>query len=616
MKRDHAEQTLVLYEKKEKKSLKNGCKEIDLLDLELYSNYEESIEFTFFQDKVINGKTIVDWLKYEDFSLWWLIQPTVYSRYQESVMFIKRLESFLNKHNTSVINLKGNYDKISIVKQICQLRNIELTVCPFQNLLYNFKQKIFKIGKKWAYYRITRKKYKKRLDYFKKSKKDFRLPKNDFVLITSVNRLMISYTESGEIKHEELILQPLLEILQKNKIPILGIDFDYTFRGQTEILGERLKSNFNWIPIELLVRNKKNAEIRNKLSNIEKKIKELESNGLEKIFKFEGISIWDFLKSSFTEMFYEPYLPTYLHYKEKFEEFFNASKPISIIQLYETGPYAKVLELAAKKNGIKTVGIQHATIFENNANYLRCNVRNEKNFLGNPIPDKTLVFGIHDKNVLIKNGYPENKISIIGNPKYYEIEKFNQVYNKEKILRKYGFEGKKIVLIGLSDYLSYSKSNASYILLNILYENFLNDNKIFLIRPHPGDDTKKAKSIIEKTYSRSNFIVSSGSLYEDLTICDLVITINSSISVDAIFFKKPIILLNVSNLSRFNEGLSKVLIENQIALSSSITELPKKISIMLSDHSGKIMNGEKWEEFMNLFYNYGKSVNIMKEILE
>ena len=69
-----------------------------------------------------------------------------------------------------------------------------------------------------------------------------------------------------------------------------------------------------------------------------------------------------YLKPSFEDLFLEPNLPTYIHLIELLEEYLKKINPRAIIQVYETGPYAKAFQVVAEKLKIKTFGIQHGLI--------------------------------------------------------------------------------------------------------------------------------------------------------------------------------------------------------------------------------------------------------------
>jgi len=230
-----------------------------------------------------------------------------------------------------------------------------------------------------------------------------------------------------------------------------------------------------WIPIEVLLNGKKDDSVNGSISLLKKSINELMTKEIDTLFIYQNISLWEYLQQTFQEIFLEPNLPTYIHLIKKLEKFLGEIKPKLIIQVYEVGPYAKAFEVAAKKIGIRTIAIQHGLIPSDQPEYVFKEVKNEKNPYGNPIPDLTLLYGEFYKKIFTEKGsYPKNKVAIIGNPMYYNIEKIKKNLTRSTILERYNLPDKKILLVPLSHRLGYlEKSRPDHILLNFLYRCFL-----------------------------------------------------------------------------------------------------------------------------------------------
>ncbi|MCH8908225.1 MAG: 50S ribosomal protein L30, partial [Candidatus Heimdallarchaeota archaeon] len=67
-------------------------------------------------------------------------------------------------------------------------------------------------------------------------------------------------------------IKPFLDVLEENKIPTLCFDLDYTLKGTTNILEERLNTHFNWMPIEHLL--KKRGQKAGRINISDKDVKE------------------------------------------------------------------------------------------------------------------------------------------------------------------------------------------------------------------------------------------------------------------------------------------------------------------------------------------------------
>jgi CDP-glycerol glycerophosphotransferase (TagB/SpsB family) len=609
---------LELYEKKIEKKNTNNLLELDLIDLELFGDYDQHPEFSEIASKIVRNKKIMEWFSINNISLWWFIHPIIYPKFNDITLFIDRLINVLDQYKVQKIKLHDNFDKISIIQQICQLKNITLEFSRTQYAIYKLKKYLKNYFKNIAYKKITEKKLRHRLRLFS-DKKRFTRPELPYTIVTSTNsyrRMMTNY-KTGKTEKQEFILQPILDLHKQNNIPVLCFDIDYTFRGESSSLKERLDSEFNWVPIEILLKNKKSSRVKKDLNLLKNSYKKLKKLVNDDIFIHKKISLWEYLETEFDQVFLEPYIPAFLHLMNELEKFMKTYPPKAIIQVYETGPYAKCFEIVAKKLKIKTIGIQHGILYDGNPDYSHKEIQNKKQPLGNPIPDLMLVFGEYYKKILVeKSHYPQSNIAVIGNPSFYNIDQLKKTINIESLRVQYGFEDKKIILVPLTFSLSYySVSNPDVVLLDNLFKGLKNHNDIgVLIRPHPGDYENVVKRLAIK-YNSINFRISKGSLIEDLMISDVVVTTVSTVGLDATVFEKPIIFVNVAGTATSSlGGFQKEMIENDVAISTHVEDLVSTIlSLKKGEHWGAEKSAKR-KQFMHSHFNFGSSVDVMKLI--
>jgi hypothetical protein len=593
--------SLILYERKYKKIKDSNKFEIDLDDLESFGIFKHGKEFLEIPKREIQGKSIIECFALNDISLWWFIAPTIHPKYKECMLFIDRISSILDQTTFDTLKLKGCFDKLEIIQELCTKKNIKLEISwkePFSDI----KQKMKNLIKKNAYQKIHENKTTKRLDVFTKFG-SYQNPPPGYVLIISpgLYRRQTFDPYSGKTIQKENFIHPFIDFCSKNNIPTLCIDLDYTFRGNIDVLTERLQTENNWIPVEYLLKNSRNKFSQKQLKLFEKSIRELTKKNLSNIFSYNGISLWEQIKPLMNDIFLEPYLPTYIHLLEQSEKFLKDTKPSIIIQTYEAGPYAKAFELAASKLNIKSMAIQHGLILSDTPDYFFNQIRTKQNPLGNIIPDSTLVFGEYFKKLLTEgSGYQEKHIEVFGHTEYFNIDEVKTKLDKQKIRSKYDLPNKTIVLVPLSFRFSYVQNSPDHVLLQILQKTFENDsNTLFLVRPHPGD--KLNKEILEKNYHSNNFKISNGSLIEDLSSCDIVLSLPfSTVGVEAIMFDKPIIFADIIQQNNFYiDPIFKILVENKLAYiinESSLKESINSININSSFYSNP--QREKIKQFL------------------
>ena len=586
--------------------------ETDFNELEKYGKRKTRTEFVNISDKIIGHKKLNEWFEINGISLWWFVFPTIYPICNDAGFFIDCLESFIDKNRITSIELKSGFDKLSLIKQICESKKIKLKINNFDYRLFSIKQYSKNKIKKLAYAKITSKKHQNRVKQYTDSN-FFRFKSDNYTIITSpgLYRRDTFDVKTKKSKTSEVFIEPFLDILQSQNEKILCVDLDYTFKGNLNPLSERLESNFDWIPVELLFSKQNDKKLQKNYQQLKISIEILLQYDVGSLFHYNGISIWDYVKSTFDEIFYESYIPTYLRLIYGLEEFFKKNKPKQIIQVYETGPYAKAFEVVAKKLKIKTIGIQHgmwATV--NPPEYLHQNIQNTENPLGHPIPDLTCVFGEYDKKLLIEKGnYPSEKITITGNLSLFNLNKIKESLDKNSISKKYNIINKQIILVPLSFRIDHAtKHRSEVILLDYLFSNFKNDpHKLFLIRPHPGDKFDQQK--LSKLCPSQNFICSKLSLFEDIFVSDLIVLTYSTVGLEAALFNKPVFYVSVLKdaSSNFSEYYS-FFIKNSAIEIISIDDLNLKIK---SFTDLKLNTTSKIQQnIINQFFNNGKQVNL------
>lgn len=606
----------MLYTKKKLKKSSNDQVEIDLVELEQFSNFTISSDFYQIASAKIDEKTILDWFSLDKISYWWLFVTQLSGKYDEGTSFIDRFIGIIKHYNPKIIELHGLFDKIDIIQQICKNFNIKLNYSYLKYIEYITKQKTTNIIKKYTYKRITLEKHKKRLQCIKGKK--FHIPKKDFVLFTShQSYLRDSFNpKNNTSKKEEHVLQPILDLCYDENVPLLCFDLDYTFKGRTDVLVERLDSKYNWLPIEFLLKNKKKQITKKQITKLKKSISDLINKDLTSTIVYKKISLWHFLKPTFKEFLFEPYLPTYLHLISILEEFLAKNRPKTIIQLYEVGPFAKSFEIAAKKLGIKTIGIQHGNMIGVQTDYMHKEIQKDETPLGNPIADLTFVFGEFHKKLLTEEGnFPKDRIVITGNPSLLKIKEILSTINRDEILEKNGVLNKKIILVPLSLRFKYRHDvKRDNILLDILYKQFKNNSDVIvLVRPHPGDDfTQKT---LDKLYP--GFLCSKKSLTEDLILANVVVATMTSVGIDAVYYEKPVIFTKMYERNQLPKNFNDIIdmmIKTGVARYVENEKLIDEINSILK--KGFEYDSKKRDEFIQYFFGPKQTPDLLKLITQ
>ena len=396
------------------------------------------------EKSVISSKTFLEHFSYDDFSFWWFLHPTVYPKFKKIINFIERFQKFLDDTNPSKVIISDNFSNYDLIEQICLKNNIvlEKNFSPYiKNKIYTSLKNDFQ-GKR--YQKIYSNKIKTRKSMFLSKFKSMPDLKNKiiFAIPTIYHRQIINH-ETGESYDGEYIQQQIIDHVMQTH-DVVGIDLDYTFKGDFHILKNRLDSKMNWFPAELILSKNDKNKFNNFLNNLKNIISD---KNFQNIFEFKGISLWNTISPVFKMMSFSPYLPSYYDFLVSLDNLFKEKKPKMIFLSYETGPYGLAILLAAKKNGIKTVGVAHATIDKYNPMYSYDQIRDENKLLGFPIPDIILVHGEFSKNTLITQGYPSNQIIVYGNSNFFYLNELKNSLEQKNLFKKFDIvKNQKVIL--------------------------------------------------------------------------------------------------------------------------------------------------------------------------
>jgi len=284
-------------EKKDIKNISSDLLEIDFEDLEQYYNFlQKTNEYQKIIYKKIGNKSIIEWFSTDEISYWWLISAVIFPKFNEAIIFIERILNLINEKKPSKIILDGFFDKYFIINAICKQNNIKLKINHKKKYFFDQKQKISKSVKPMRYKKILKQKQEKRLTSFYQ-KTSFSQPPNDYTIVTGINRRIKQPTLTGNVTKQDFIIQPIIDLLKKNNFPLMCIDLDYTLKGTTESLSERLETDVNWIPIEYFSKDLPTKKTHNLINKLQNNFTLLKKYNLDDHFVYKNISFKNWMHS-------------------------------------------------------------------------------------------------------------------------------------------------------------------------------------------------------------------------------------------------------------------------------------------------------------------------------
>jgi glycosyltransferase involved in cell wall biosynthesis len=536
------------------------------------------------EKKTVGGKKLFELFAYDDVSLWWFIFPTIYLSVKEAVSFIDSFQEVLKGKNPKEIKVTADFGKLPLIEQVGKKYNIKVSYSILPYVKFQLVKWLTRQVQPSRFKRITQKKTQSRIGTLKNDKRTIPSIKGKVVFaVATAYRRKIFDAETGDSKFGEFLIGPVIDIVKKLKHEIVGIDLDYTFKGQIEPLLQRLGDDFPWFPIEVLIENFQNEH--NEKSFLKNYNQLITSPELQSIFTHDEIYFWGQVEGDFLSLGYFPYLPTYMRLIDSCKKYFKENRPTAVFLPYEAGPIALPIIIACQQNKIHTIGFQHGLIYGINPDYSHHNFRLKNDPLGMPLPDNLLLFGNYAKNKLEEmKTYPQEKLIVFGHPMYFNIGKIVSILGSKDVKEKYNIpKDKKIILFTTGrfqrHYHGFETRNHDEKILEKLLQEFGGKEEYFVVlKPHPTEEYVEYYKKLISDYNSKNFVIIQSDLFELLYMADVVVCYFSTILLDSIAFGKCAIEVD------FGEKISTIPFkEYNVILNSDLNSLKQNIEKLLYD---------------------------------
>lgn len=214
-----------------------------------------------------------------------------------------------------------------------------------------------------------------------------------------------------------------------------------------------------------------------------------------------------------------------------FCKFFENFQPQGILMTDENSPQQKVIQYAARKNGVKVFAYQHGNIHRWNPAY------NYSLFEKKPsLPDITFVWGEHSRKMLASwGGYSTSAITISG-----RITPLNATRNRNP---KIETDKKLIVYASQPQHDANMRARHLKDVLGAVQSH--RHTCQLVVRPHPAEtDNAYFTSAAESVGYTELIIDRESDLVTHMETCDVLITAFSTVGTEFIPFYKPLIVLD------------------------------------------------------------------------
>ena len=562
------------------------------------------------ENAIINGKIIPELFSYKGISLWWCIKTNVRVSCGIFINFIINFSKFVDDECPKEIIVE-DFQNLGIIKEICFIKKIKVTYS--QKDYINFKKLEKTIDKN------NNKRLNEKISELINRRSRFinkKYPKiaNKTLFVTgSVFRRIIIDLKKNQTVEGEFIIQNIMNILE-NKKNIISMDYPSRFAHIEEsitTLENRMKSDMEWFPIENLFLANDNKEHHNFL----KKYQEIfNSDILKVLFQFDEISY--FTQMNKRNKFLDAVILYWLKVIDGVYDFFIINKPKSVFLLAEIAPIPSMIIAICKQLKIKTIGMQHGIIYDYEASY--SNIFGNENPCWIPIPEKMLLFGEIEKQILIQKGYPSKNLVVFGNPLFFKLDKINGYLQNRKLGKIYNINTQKKVILFFSSgyhnkYQPVGKYEYDLIIWKYLLEKFSKRKDfVVILKLHHWEESESFEEILRDNGIK-NCKILKDNVMEMIYLSSVVVSTISTTIIDSLCFDKPVIQV-IFNETKFKNPFDGY----EAVITSKLNELEEKILEILNnkDMCDKIVKNGK--VFLKKYYNIPEddTKSLLQEILD
>ena len=519
--------------------------------------------------KINGNQNIKDILKFDHTSLWWFF----YSRLHfETRMIIKtRNKKRIQKRDLKFIlpSFFGrNYILIKVIVRFLfgKLCNLRYKCSPSSNPIIFISQSL-------SWRNVT--------DPLSKNMK------NDFVI--------------GDV----------IKKMEESDYDVLALDIETTFSMDFSTLLEKMFFTKGlWRPIESYL-------TLNLIKNVYKLCEGYDTNW--KKIKHDSLFI-NSLKCEETQlnslgqyfdMFFKYDVFQAVLYIELMKRAIEITKAKAIVLTCEYCIFGKAVTIASKIKGVPTIAIQHGVITPTHTGYI-FNKEDKDEII---LPDITCVYGQYHHDLLTKdNIYEPEQVIVTGQPRYDLLGHLDKIYSKKRFLEKYEIsqEHKLVLWTTQSHGLSDEENSKNLVAMFKAIQNL--KNTTLIIKQHPGErkkDTKKIKQYLTDYKINAVIVPKSSNTYEQIFVCDLLITRTSTTGLEAVALNKPVIVLNLDDGTDYagyvKEGVARGVYKDD--------DLTTAIKELLQDDTYLAKNRDRYIE-KYLYKIDGKAYERVVDVIE
>jgi UDP-N-acetylglucosamine 2-epimerase len=271
----------------------------------------------------------------------------------------------------------------------------------------------------------------------------------------------------------------------------------------------------------------------------------------KRLFSYDGVNLLEALETTIRELFVFRLAKGAANVMMA-EEMIKKEKLQLVIVQDEYSEWQRCLVVAARRMGVPTLAIQHGVIGPAHFGYYHPKEKTCDKREAFPIPTLTAVYGEYARKMLEQTcNYPAGSVVPVGNHRFDYIPSYlsgTSTKTRDAICKEFGLDPlKRTVLVATGALQSkYGYPDHDRMLLDAVYSARLSRPELQLVvKLHPKEDGALQREMAAER-GMTDVVIVKERLVELLWMCDLLVTMHSTVAMEAIAMGKPMVTVNLT----------------------------------------------------------------------
>lgn len=257
----------------------------------------------------------------------------------------------------------------------------------------------------------------------------------------------------------------------------------------------------------------------------------------KKIFTYQNISIWKLVNQRLSTFFSES-LPRIITNIDRLETLLKARKIRLAVLRNDVRELEKTIILTLRLAKIPSLVIQHGILAE-------CNGHNIL------LADKFAAWGNASVDWYVKFNNPRERFIITGNPRFDILTDWRPKFSKKQLCQRLNLDEDKGIILLVPQQINKFSSFWTDDLFLTMTDKILSameqfPDKQLIIKVDPYEELAGYKQRLAKNSHKNCAVVKDIDIYTLIFLSELIVTMDSTVGLEAMVFDKPLIVVNLT----------------------------------------------------------------------